>query len=121
LTTPGLYHVEVQAIRGGSEIGSARASFMVTEQDIELADRASSPEFMAVLAGLTADAGGKVVAPEMLPELLHEVRKQRQEQHVQYEQRWQLGDSVLDSWLFFILLASLLCVEWFLRKKWGLV
>jgi hypothetical protein len=35
--------------------------------------------------------------------------------------RWRLGSTSADAWSYFLILAALLIVEWWLRKKWGLV
>jgi hypothetical protein len=52
--------------------------------------------------------------------LFQEIARRRQEQRVQYEERWQLGDTTMDAWIFFLVLIGLLATEWFLRKRWSL-
>jgi hypothetical protein len=35
--------------------------------------------------------------------------------------KWQLADTWWDAWLVLGSFAALLTIEWFLRKRWGLV
>ncbi len=117
----GLYQVEVRAKRGGEDLGTATASFVVTQQDLELADPVASPQQLAMLSAFTSAAGGKLLAPEQLPEACRELAARRQENRMEYEQRWQLGDTTWDAALFMLLVVGLLSVEWYLRKRWSLV
>ena len=60
---------------GGKPLGTSRARFSVTPQDLELDNAAADPEAMDRLAHAT---GGKTVAPEQLPALIRELARQTQ-------------------------------------------
>ncbi len=125
--TPGDYRILVTARepspqpspegRGSAVIGSAEARFLVPDQDLELDRPAAEPSLMAQLAEMTKAAGGAALAAEELPELLNRLAQRPPE----------LKEEVIakitywDTWPFFLLFVGLLGVEWFLRKRWGLV
>ncbi len=121
LTVPGDYLLRVTARTGDREVGQAQAVFQLLDQDLELANVAADPDQLARIAALTRDVDGRVVAPEELPQLLAELKQRIPTEQLEVQKRWRLGDTALDAWLFFLLLTSLLSVEWFLRKRWGLV
>jgi hypothetical protein len=112
----GDYTVIVTATRAGENLGSAQARFLVYEQDLELDNAAADPTLLASLARMTESVGGRVLAPEELPELLKSLKDQPQEV-VEREVR----TTPYDKWPFFLAFVGVLSVEWFLRKKWGLV
>src|SRR5690606_29350908 len=105
------------AKKGGNTLGMARARFLVFEQDLELDNAAADPTLLASLARITASAGGQAYAPEELPTLIGEIQKKPLELEVET----QVKESPWNTWPFFLLFVGLLCTEWFLRKKWGLV
>ena len=104
----------------GQKLGSARAEFLVFDRDIEFCNPAADPDLMASLAAWTKDEGGRAVAPEELPKLLEELAD-RPPEYEERETRWKLAGTAADAWVFFTALVALLSVEWWLRKKWGLV
>ena len=113
----GDYRIRVLARDGEQELGTAEARFLVPQQDIELDRPAAEPGLMAQLAEMTAAAGGKALAPEELPTLLAELAAQPpklEEEVIAKTTYW-------DTWPFFLLFVALLGVEWYLRKRWGLV
>lgn len=100
-----------------AELGTAEARFLVPEQDIELDRPAAEPSLLAQLAQMTALAGGQALAAEELPDLLARLAAQPpelKEEVVSKRTYW-------DTWPFFLLFVGLLVIEWFLRKRWGLV
>ncbi|MCE9527554.1 MAG: glutamine amidotransferase, partial [Planctomycetales bacterium] len=120
VTEPGDYSVETAATAGGKPLGKARAEFMVFDRDVELSNPAADPDQLASLAAWTKQDGGKLVQPEQFSSLLDELAAKPPE----FEERqikWKLGSTPADAWPLFLLLTGLLSVEWFLRKKWGLV
>lgn len=120
VTEPGDYSVETSATAGGKPLGKARAEFMVFDRDVELSNPAADPDQLASLAAWTKQDGGKLVQPEQFSALLDELAAKPPE----YEERqikWKLGSTPADAWPLFLLLTGLLTVEWFLRKKWGMV
>jgi uncharacterized membrane protein len=111
---PGDYTLEVTAARNGQTLGTARARFMVFPQDLELDNAAADPVAMESLATMT---GGRLVAPEQLPELIRELTRLTQHLEVQQETK----KTFWDGWPFFLGLIGTMTVEWYLRKRWGLV
>ncbi len=118
---PGDYLIEVKAAANGQPIGSGQANFQVLDRDLELSNPAADYDLLARLALQTKDAGGRLVSPEELPQLLRDIKNRRNESEIEVQSKWQLGDTALDAWLFLITLIGMLSAEWFLRKKWGLV
>ena len=70
--TPGDYTIEVTATRKGEPLGTARARFLVSQQDLEL-DNASAD--LDSMKGVAKSSGGEVVEPERLPKWLAELMK----------------------------------------------
>jgi uncharacterized membrane protein len=117
---PGDYLLEVTATRNGQVVGTGRTSFQVIDRDIELSNPAADYELMNRLAQQTGSVGGKAITPEQLPDLLEEIRNQRNDLAVDLQEKWQLGDTAWDAWLIVLLMVSLWSTEWALRKRWGL-
>ena len=113
----GDYTVVVSATRGGEDLGTAKARFLIYEQDLELDNAAADPSLLASLAKVSEQSGGRLLAPEELPALLDEIKQQPLERQVERE----VKEVPWDTWPFFALFVSVLCADWFLRKKWGLV
>jgi hypothetical protein len=114
---PGDYRIRVAARDGTQELGTAEARFLVPEQDIELDRPAAEPSLMAQLAEMTAAAGGKSLAPEELPTLVARLAAEPP----MFDEEVVARVTYWDTWPFFLLFVALLCVEWYLRKRWGLV
>jgi uncharacterized membrane protein len=110
----GDYTVVVEATRAHQAIGTARARFLVFEQDLELNNPAADVGALESLAAMTS---GKTVAPEQLPRLLEQIKVGTKDLEVETQSK----DTLWDNWKFFLCFAALLVLEWFLRKKWGLV
>lgn len=122
LTQPGNYQIKAVATdEDGQQLGSCVTNFKVMDQDVELSNPAADPDQMARLASVTRESGGKVVAPEQLPELLQTMRDNPPKVAEEVLARWQLADTPWDAWLVLVCFTSLLTVEWFLRKRWALV
>jgi hypothetical protein len=113
----GDYTIEVEAQGPAGPLGEARARFLVFDQDLELDNAAADPTLVASLAKITESAGGKTAPPESLPEVLEELRQKRASFDVELQERVTLWDT----WPFFLLLVGLMCTEWWLRRRWGLV
>jgi hypothetical protein len=112
--TPGDYVVSVTATQPGKPPETARARFSVTTEDRELDNAVADPDTMESLAKAT---GGRTVAPEQLPELIRELARQTPYLEVRQETK----ATFWDTWPFFLALVGLLTIEWYLRKRWGLV
>ncbi len=116
---PGDYTIEVAAGhplagREGKLLGTARARFTVAEQDLELDNASSDPDAMK---GVAMASGGEVVRAEMLAKWLDERLAKSDYLDVKQETKTTLWDT----WSFFFAVLLLLTVEWYLRKRWGLV
>ncbi|HVA46517.1 MAG TPA: glutamine amidotransferase [Pirellulales bacterium] len=110
----GDYTLVVEAAREQQPIGTAKARFLVFEQDLELNNPAADVGSLESLAAMTS---GKTVAPEQLPRLLDEIKAGTKELEIETQTK----DTLWDNWKFFLCFVGLLVLEWFLRKKWGLV
>lgn len=110
----GDYAIEVTATQKDQPLGSTRARFLVFPQDLEL-DNASADSPM--LESLAAMTGGQSLAPEQLPELIKKLTDETASLEVQQETK----KTFWDTWTFFLTVVCLLGVEWYLRKRWGLV
>jgi hypothetical protein len=69
---------------------------------------------MRQLAEVTA---GGVRSPEELPALFEEIASRPAA--IETEEQWSY--TPWDKWPMLLLLAGLMCGEWYLRKRWGLV
>jgi uncharacterized membrane protein len=114
---PGDYQITVTAKDGDEVLGTAEARFLVPDQDLELDRPAAEPSLMAQLAEMTKPAGGAALAPEELPDLL----KRLADKPPELKEEVIAKVTYWDTWPFFLLFVGLLGVEWFLRKRWGLV
>lgn len=113
----GDYTIEVTAEQNGQSLGSGKARFLIFKQDLEMDNAAADPTLLASLAKMTERFGGQSLAPEELPALLERIAKQPTEVDV----KTQVKHVPWNTWPFFLALVGLLCVEWALRKRWGLV
>jgi hypothetical protein len=111
----GDYAIEVTATDKGAPLGTTRGRFLVFEQDLELDNAAADAPSLESLAAMT-DA--QSLAPEQLPELIRRLAGQTAELEIEGEPE---KISYWDTWPFFLLLVGLLGVDWYLRKRWGLV
>jgi hypothetical protein len=112
--TPGDFAIEVEATQKDQLLGNARARFLVFQQDLELDNASADASTMESLAAMT---GGQSLAPEQLSELIWRLIDETRHLDVQQETK----KTFWDTWLFFLTLVCLLGVEWYLRKRWGLV
>jgi uncharacterized membrane protein len=110
----GDYTITVTATRDSVPLGTAKARFLVYEQDLELDNAVAERGLLDMLASTT---GGESLAPEQLPELLEKLKQVPQDLQIEVQTK----KTLWDTWPLFLLLALLLSVEWFLRKRWGLV
>ena len=74
-------------------------------------------ELMASLAKITSANGGEAIAPEELNGLLRRIKEQPRDREVATETKFTPWDRPE----FFLMTVGLLCGEWYLRKRWGLV
>lgn len=116
ITAPGDYSVLVKAADGGGELGQARTRFLVYEEDLELTRPEADLTAMQGLADRTP--GGQVFAPEEFDQLLALLREAPQSLEKPVDSP---PTTLWDKWPIMLMFIALLCTEWGLRKKWGLV
>jgi hypothetical protein len=114
---PGDYVVHVTARDGNTELGTARARFLVPDQDLELDRPAADPALLAQLAEITSNAGGQALAPEEMATLLKRLAAEPPE----VKEEILAKITYWDTWPFLLTFVTLIGVEWYLRKRWGLV
>jgi uncharacterized membrane protein len=110
----GDFVIEVTAKQKGQLVGTARARFSVTPQDLELDNASADRDTMASVAKAT---GGRLIEPEQLAKEIDKIAQQAQRLEVEEQTK----KTLWDKWPFFLSLVGLLCVEWYLRKRWGMV
>ena len=115
---PGDYAIEIVASDPQSApLGNAKSRFLIFEQDLELDNAVADPALLASLSAMTKPVGGKSLAPEELPQLLADLAKQPLEMEVETQEKL----TPWDTWPYFLLFVTTISMEWYLRKKWGLV
>ena len=92
----------------------AKARVMVTDRNIELDNPVAYPQMLESLANVT---GGKTVVPEQLRTLLKELIQKSET----FVEKRETKLSLYDSWALLVIFIAVLSLEWFLRKRWGLV
>jgi len=110
----GDYTIHATVTAEGKEVGTARARFLVLDQDLELDNPVADASMLENLAIMT---GGEALVAEELPRTLERLSHQTESLEVQIE----VKRTFWDTWPFFLLLVAVLGTEWYLRKRWGLV
>jgi uncharacterized membrane protein len=124
LTTPGIYTVRLEAqakIPDGAEIkDTVEARFEVFQDDRELTRLSSDPRF---LEGLAQEGGGTARRGEELLEHLRSLASRPKETDRKITSRhpdWKTTGWSPFLMIYLLAFLSLLCVEWALRRIWGL-
>ena len=112
-TLPGDYWIRVSARRGAQRFDfDANTRFIVDARDLELDYPSADYDFLKQLSSIT---GGLAVKPEEVDALLERLKESKTAlTRVQSITLW-------DNWGLLLVFVSLMTVEWFLRKKRGLV
>lgn len=116
---PGDYTIHATAsgsLGSGAEnqLRETSSRFLVFDQNLELDNPVADPTLLGSLASMT---GGSLVPPETLPKLLEDLAEKSE---LLTEKR-ETKRSLYDTWPMMILFFTVLCGEWFLRKRSGLV
>ncbi len=120
LMAPGTYRLKIAATADGQSLGSTELEFQVLDRDLELASHVADVEFLSRLAGFTQDAGGHLVTAEELRTVLEDWAENPPATEEPVLERWTLGESAPDAWIYLVLFVGLLSVEWIMRRRWGL-
>jgi hypothetical protein len=114
-TEAGDWKLVVSARRPGIDQPVEKTTrFTIFRQDLERANPRANPLLMRQLAEAT---GGGVRAPEELGDIFEEIRTRP----AAFETVEQWSYAPWDTWPMLLAMAGLLCGEWFLRKRFGLV
>jgi len=124
---PGEYHMTVRAFvkEDGKERKmdeEAKVRFLVYQDTAELARQAADHKFLADLA---AAGGGKAHRLDELPGFLRDLQSQPLPQSRRPKTElwpdWRRSQTSAFLPAFLMAFVALLCLEWFLRRYWGLV
>ncbi len=118
--TPGIYRLRVGAKSSASPIKPAQVAFQVLDESRELAQPMADPVFLRQLADLTRDHGGGAYSADQIGELVNRILERRKQAETPVIEKLTLGDGPGTAWPLFILFATALSAEWFLRRRWGL-
>ena len=113
-TLPGEYRVNVEASRQGKSLGlGPQARFMVYEQDLELHNPTAD---IALLEELSRMTDGQYVPPEKLGEFLRSLKGKLSAEvvHIRKVKLW-------DNTPVLLAFALIMSLEWYLRKRRGMV
>ncbi|MDO5566795.1 MAG: hypothetical protein Q4G59_09075, partial [Planctomycetia bacterium] len=97
-----------------TELKKAQGRFLVVARNMELDNPGATP---STLEHISSTTGGQCVSPEEFPSLLDKLLKKRDE----LTDRREVKKTLYDTWPVFVLFVAALGLEWFLRKRWGLV
>ena len=113
----GDYEIEATVEKDGKTLGVATVRFIVDATNREMDNAVADATLMQALADMTAEAGGRAIEPKDLAALLDQLAKLPAELEVEKE----VKITYYDRPELLLLFVTLLGVEWFLRKRWGLV
>jgi len=125
LASPGEYRIRVSGkgkdSDGNAVEGKEEARFLVYQDETEITRRAADHDFLKKLA---ANGGGEFHQADELAAYLKQLAAQplpqdRPKANVWPDWRYNQLSGFLVS--FFMLFVALLSLEWFLRRRWGLV
>ncbi len=112
---PGEYRIRVTGTLQGKLLGiGSQARFLVYDEDLELSNPIADAPLMQDLAEIT---GGQHLRPEQLPSFLDKLAETGLSPEVEQTSAISLWDNPI----VVIVMALMLCLEWFYRKTTGLV
>ena len=111
---PGDYVLRATLKQKDQTLGFAQARFLVSAQDLELDNASADGPLMETLASMS---GGAVLTPGELGPTIRRLAENTQHLEVRQETK----RTFWDSWSFLVVFTLLMTIEWWLRKRWGLV
>ncbi|MEC9095519.1 MAG: glutamine amidotransferase [Planctomycetota bacterium] len=121
LDSPGEYQLIAEVKQNEVSFGQARVNFQIVDIQPERNNPLADFQQLTRMAEMTAEQGGKVVAPDQLNATLQGIIDEASQQEVEIKVSWQLGSTSGSAWFLMTLISLLLTLDWMLRKKWGLV
>lgn len=123
---PGEYLITVRGkakdpSSGETIEGEASAHFIVYDEDIEMTRRAADHDFLKKLASA---GGGDFHLAEELPAFLRRLQSEnlaRNKTKMIFRPDWRTTGRSSFLMTYFMLFVATLSVEWFLRRRWGMV
>jgi hypothetical protein len=115
LLPPGEYSYSANTQLGKAKY-SATGQFAVVQQQLESRQTTANHQLLHNLASLN---GGELIYPENIGELLNKIRRNELIKTIAYEDR--KYEELISIKTIFFLILGLLAVEWFLRKRNGLL
>lgn len=107
----GVYRAQIEATRGGTELGSAEGRWLTGGLDRELVDPRLNE---SALRRLAESSGGRYLAAEQAGDVASWlVPRPRTDAPVEWRDAWHTG------WVF-VLVVAIVGLEWGLRRRWGL-
>ena len=116
----GFYKLRVRPSDPSSKIEPAEMAFQAIDASREMSRSMADPVYLRQLAQLTADHGGAAFAPDQIDELIETIAKRRRKAESPVVEKHRLGDGPWTGWLVFLIFATALTIEWYLRRSWGM-
>lgn len=110
---PGTYKATVIARRDGQELGRDSSRFLVYQDDRELENPSADLALARQIAEIT---GGEAIAHESLSKYLKGIDQSAYTEYLSPTEH-----RIWDNWPFLLIFATLLTLEWWLRKRHGWV
>ena len=110
---PGDYKVTVVVNQNGQQVGSDSARFLVYQDDRELENPSADLALARQIAEIT---GGEAVPQEGLGKYLKGIDQSSYTEYLSPTEH-----KIWDNWPFLLIFATLLTLEWWLRKRHGWV
>ena len=117
---PGRYEWRALASGSKGQQIESRLPFIVMDQSIESMQPLPDWQLISQLAKLNASAGGEMILPEQADEVIKQIVERRRQATETQVENLRLGDTTIDSWLLFLVVAGMLITQWILRKRWGM-
>jgi len=117
---PGRYEWRALASGSKGQQVEARLPFIVMDQSVESLQPLPDWQLLSQLAKLNATAGGELLVPEQAQEIVRRILERRRQATETQVENVRLGDTAIDAWGLFLVVAALMVTQWVLRKRWAL-